>query len=113
MGSEIVIALYKAKPGHETDLEKLIQQHVPILRELELITSRPRLTMKSANGTYMEVIEWANIAAAESAHEHPAVAKIWEGMAVVSEFCKLNDLSEAAKAFTHFKVVPHLSESFQ
>lgn len=113
MVSEIVIALYKAKPGRESDLEKLIEQHVPVLRELELITSRPRLTMKSANGTYMEVIEWSNVEAAEKAHEHPAVAKIWEGMAAVSDFCKLNDLSEATKAFTHFKVVPHLSESFQ
>lgn len=31
MGTEIVIALYKAKPGRESDLEKLIAQHVPVL----------------------------------------------------------------------------------
>lgn len=112
MGTEIVIALYKAKPGREADLEKLIAQHVPVLKDLELITSRPRLTMKSANNTYMEIIEWVDVEAAEKAHEHPAVAKIWEGMATVSEFCKLNDLTEATKSFTHFKVVPHLSEIF-
>ncbi len=112
MESEIVIALYKSKPGCEVELEKLIERHGPVLRELELITSRPRLTMKSADGTYMEIIEWANIDAAEKAHEHPAVAQIWEGMAAVAEFRKLNDLTEATKSFTHFKVVPHLSESF-
>jgi len=112
MGTEIVIALYKAKPGREADLEKLIAQHVPVLRNLELITARPRLTMKSTNGTYMEVIEWSNVEAAEKAHEHPAVAKIWEGMAALADFSKLNDLAEATKAFTHFKVVPHLSEVF-
>jgi len=112
MGTEIVIALYKAKPGCEADLEKLIAQHVPVLKDLELITSRPRLTMKSANDTYMEIIEWVDVDAAEKAHEHPAVAKIWEGMAAVSEFCKLNDLTEATRSFTHFKVVPHLSETF-
>ncbi len=112
MGTEIVIALYKAKPGRESDLEKLIAQHVPVLKDLELITSRPRLTMKSSDGTYMEIIEWANVDAAEKAHEHPAVAKIWEGMAAISEFCKLNDLAEATKSFTHFKVVPHLSETY-
>lgn len=46
MGTEIVIALYKAKPGRESDLEKLIAQHVPVLKELELVTSRPRLIAK-------------------------------------------------------------------
>lgn len=112
MGTEIVIALYKAKSGQESELEKLITQHVPVLRGLELITSRPRLTMKSADGTYMEIIEWVDVEAADKAHEHPAVARIWEGMAAVSEFCKLNDLTEATKSFTHFKVVPHLSELF-
>jgi hypothetical protein len=113
MVTEIVIALYKAKPGREADLEKLIAQHVPVLKELELITSRPRLTMKSADDTYMEIIEWVDVDAAEKAHEHPAVAKIWEGMASISEFRKLNDLAEAAKSFTHFKVVPNLSDSFK
>ncbi len=112
MQTEIVIALYKPKSGRESDLEKLIERHVPVLRDLELITSRPRLTMKSSDGTYMEVIEWTNVDAAEKAHEHPAVAQIWEGMAAVSDFKKLNDLAEATRAFTHFKVVAHLSEAF-
>lgn len=113
MTPEVVFALYKPHPGREKQLEDLIARHVPVLRELELITSRPRLTLKSSDGTYLEVIEWTNVDAAEKAHEHPAVAQVWEAMESVCEFKKLSDLSEAGRAFSHFKLVPHLSESFQ
>jgi hypothetical protein len=110
--TEVVIALYKPREGKEQDLEKLIQKHVPVLRGLGLITSRPRLTLKSSDGTYMEIIEWIDVSAAERAHEHPAVAQVWESMETVSSFQKLKDLPEATKGFSHFKVVPHLSEMF-
>jgi hypothetical protein len=110
--TEVVIALYKPKAGKEQELEKLIVKHVPVLRELELITSRPRLTLKSSDGTYMEIIEWIDVAAADRAHEHPAVAQIWEAMETVSSFRKLGDLSEAGQGFSHFQVVPQLSEVF-
>ena len=110
--TEVVLAMYKPKAGKEKELEKLIDKHVPVLKDLELITNRPRLTLKSNDGTYIELIEWVNVDAAEKAHEHPAVAKIWESMETVAEFRKLADLNEATRAFSHFKVVPHLSESF-
>lgn len=110
--TEVVFASYHPKAGKELDLEKLIKAHAPVLRELELITRRPQLTLKSENGTYIEIIEWIEVGAANRAHEHPAVAKIWEGMAAISEFVKIADVTEAGKAFSHFKVVPHLSENF-
>ena len=110
--TEVVFCLYKAVAGKESELEKLIDRHVPVLRELELITARPRLTLKSQDGTYVEVIEWVDVNAAEAAHEHPAVAQVWEAMEGVSQFRKLADLGEAGKAFSHFQVVPHLSQQF-
>lgn len=110
--TQIVFALYKPKPGQEVALEKLIQKHAPTLKQLGLITNRPSLTMKSSNGTYIEVIEWINVDAAEKAHEHPAVAQIWEGMGAISDFKKLSDLEESGHSFSHFKVVNYLSEKF-
>ncbi len=110
--TQIVCALYKAKLGKEAELESLIQKHVPVLRDLELITNRPRLTLKSRDGTYIEIIEWVDAEAAEKAHEHPAVAQVWEAMGVISEFKKLGDLPESQKSFSHFAVVPGLSEAF-
>lgn len=103
--SEIVFAAYKPHPGKEKELEKLIGQHVPTLRELELITDRQPLTLKSKNGTYIEVIEWRDVNSADMAHEHPAVAKIWESMAKVSDFKAMNSLEETDSPFSHYQVI--------
>lgn len=110
--SEVVFAMYHPKSGKEKELEKLIEMHVPLLKELELITNRPRLTLKSNDGTYIEIVEWVNAESANKAHEHPAIANIWEAMEVICEFKKLADLSEAHSTFSHFKVIAHLSDSF-
>ncbi|MBP9707353.1 MAG: hypothetical protein KBD78_06880 [Oligoflexales bacterium] len=111
--SEVVFAMYRAHTGKEKELEKLIEKHVLVLRELELVTHRPKLTLKSSDSTYIEIIEWVDVDATKKAHEHPAVAKVWEAMATVSDFRKLLDLPEATKAFSHFQVVNSLSEVFE
>lgn len=111
--SEVVFAMYKARLGREKELEDLIAKHVTILRELELVTMRPRLTVQSLDGTYIEIIEWVDADAAEKAHEHPAVARVWEAMEVVSDFRKMNDLPEANRTFSHMPVVAALSEVFE
>ena len=111
--SEIVMAAYKPKAGKENELESLIKKHGPTLLELGLITSRPALTIKSKDGTYIEIMEWVDIEASEKAHEHPAVAKIWEAMEVISQFRKISDLEEAQTKFSHYEVVNSLSENFK
>jgi hypothetical protein len=103
--SEIVFAAYKPHEGKVSELEKLISRHTPLLRELELVTDRPALTIKSKDGTYIEVIEWQNEKTAKMAHEHPAVAKIWEAMAQISDFKTLSSLPEASHSFAHYEVV--------
>jgi quinol monooxygenase YgiN len=111
--SEIVMAAYKAKPGKEIELEALIKSHVPTLLELGLITNRPALTIKSKDGTYIEIMEWVDVEASEKAHEHPAVAKIWEAMEMISQFRKISELDEAKTSFSHYEVVTSLSETFE
>lgn len=111
--SEVVMAAYKPKAGKEKELEALIKQHAPTLLELGLITSRPALTIKSKDGTYIEIMEWIDVEASEKAHEHPAVAKIWEAMEVVSQFRKVSDLEEAKTSFSYYEVVKTLSENFE
>lgn len=111
--SEVVFAMYKAKPGREKELEDLIARHVTILRELDLVTARPRLTVKSSDGSYIEIIEWVDASAAEKAHQHPSVASVWEAMAIVCDFRRLNELPEANKPFSHLPVVDSLSDVFE
>lgn len=105
MASHVVFAAYKPHAGKEDELKLLISRHIPMLRELELITDRPALTLKSRNGTFIEIIEWRDVRSAEKAHEHPKVAEIWEKMDAISKFVPISDLPEAGKAFSHYEVI--------
>jgi hypothetical protein len=100
--SKLVIALYKPKAGKDSELEVLVKKHFPILKEYGLTTEHSSFIAKSSNGTFIEVFEWASESAATKAHDHPAVAKIWEAMALVCDFEKLESLPESKKAFPHF-----------
>lgn len=99
---EVVIAMYRAKPGKMKELEDLVRKHFPILQEYGLATDKTPFIGRSSDGTILEIFEWANAEAARKAHDHPAVAKIWEAMAVVCDFGKLEQLPEAKNMFPHF-----------
>jgi quinol monooxygenase YgiN len=102
MKPEIVIACYRPREGKDEALKKLLLEHVPTLRNQELITDRPIIQARAEDGTWLEVFEWRSKEAASQAHEHPAVAKVWEAMAKVCEFATLDSLPEASKPFAHF-----------
>ncbi|MCX6125034.1 MAG: hypothetical protein NTV34_09860 [Proteobacteria bacterium] len=100
--SQVVMAMYRPKQGKTADLESLVKKHFPVLKEYGLTTEHPPFIGRSTDGTIVEVFEWASPESAKKAHDHPAVAKIWEAMAMVCEFGKLEQLSEASKPFPHF-----------
>jgi hypothetical protein len=99
---EVVIALYRPKAGKVSELEQLVKAHFPVLKEYGLTTERETLIARSSDGTIIEIFEWASSEAAKKAHDHPAVAKIWEAMAMVCDFGKLEGLAEAKQPFPHF-----------
>lgn len=102
---KIVIAIYKPAAGKEKELDALVAKHVPTLRELGLATSRESVQMRAADGAVVEIFEWTSEEAARQAHDHPAVAKIWESMGKIAGFGKLQDLPESGKAFAHFSPI--------
>lgn len=99
----LVMAIYKPKSSAGGQLETLIKQHYPTLREFELATTREPFIGRSSDGSYIEIFEWVSEAAAKRAHDHPAVAKIWEAMAKVCDFGALNQLPESQKVFPQFQ----------
>jgi len=105
MSTEIVIATYKPHAGNDEALRALIREHLPTLRKYELATDRPSILMRAKDGTYLEIFEWATADSARQAHEHPAVAKIWEGMGALGEMPTLGQLDEAKQTFPHFEPV--------
>ncbi|MEZ5993184.1 MAG: hypothetical protein R3E76_12650 [Planctomycetota bacterium] len=103
MNSEIVIAMYRPfDQANESALRELIRQHNTTLRVEEMITERPAILMQAEDGTYIEIFEWLP-GAAEAAHEHPAIQKIWKRMQELCDFAPLISLPEAEKSFPHFK----------
>ena len=102
MNPEIVIALYRPNEGGDEELRALIDEHIPTLRRLELITDRPAILCRSKDGTYLEIFEWRNANSSSRAHEHPEVARIWEAMGEIAAFPALSEVPEAGGRFPHF-----------
>ena len=99
---EVVFALYKPLEGKDEELRRIIAQHLPVLRRLELITDRPAILARSKNGTYIEIFEWRTAESAGLAHHHPEVAKVWEAMGAVCDMPLLESLEEVKERFPHF-----------
>lgn len=63
-----------------------IRDHVPILRSEGLATDREPTVMRAADGTYLEVFEWASAQAFEAAHSGPVVQKLWDRFGEACEY---------------------------
>lgn len=105
MGAQIVIATYRPHDGNDEALQALIRKHLPTLRKYELATDRPSMLLRAADGTYLEIFEWVSEESAGLAHEHPAIAKIWEGMGALGDMPALGQLAESKQTFPHFEPV--------
>ena len=54
----ISVACYKPRPGCVEALLELVRNHLPPLRSEGLVTDRPSIVMRTADGTIIEVFEW-------------------------------------------------------
>jgi hypothetical protein len=86
---ETVICLYRVRAGNEEQFSALLTRHWPTLHKLGLTTDQPPRHYRGAEDgggpLFVEVFEWADGAAAGSAHEHPEVMAIWEPMDRLTE----------------------------
>ena len=84
-----VICTYRVKEGKEKDFEALLKGHVKTLREHGLATDTPSRIYLGKEGAdapfYVEIFEWKDEAAKDTAHELPEVLAVWEPMGVLCE----------------------------
>jgi hypothetical protein len=97
----VVIVAYRPKPGREAELDQLTREHVPLLRSEGLATERLAIAAKAADGTVVEVFEWAE-GGVERAHHNPAVTKLWQRYADACEIVPLNQVAESSTMFASF-----------
>jgi hypothetical protein len=101
----IVIACYRPKPGQNDALRQLVRTHVPALHAAGLVTARAAIAMEAADGTIVEVFEWASADAIARAHSHPVVLKMWEEYGKVCDYVPVAQVPEASQMFAEFAPV--------
>ena len=80
----------------------IVRRHVPTLRQLGLATERAATLLRAADGSLIEVFEWASPAAINAAHEHPVVQAMWAEFDAACEHVKLAALAETQALFAEF-----------
>ena len=98
----VVIACYRPKSGKNAELEALTKEHVPTLRAQGLVTDRTPIISRAADGTNVEVFEWASQEAIDKAHTNPEVLKLWERYGEVCDYGKLIEVKESSDPWAMF-----------
>jgi hypothetical protein len=112
--TRIVIAVYRPKRGMEDVLLSEVRDHHQLLRSEGLATDREPVVMRSADGSIIEVFEWASAAAIAEAHGNPRVQAMWARFEACSVYGQLSDLPEAGAMFAEFSPVDlRLAAPFQ
>jgi hypothetical protein len=104
MGS-VSVACYRPRPGCEAALLELVRNHLPPLRAEGLVTERPSIVMRTADGTIVEVFEWASQEAIAGAHHNAAVIELWKRFEAVCTYETPANLLEFQNMFAHFEAL--------
>jgi hypothetical protein len=101
----LVIVAHRPKAGKEAVLLAEVRDHHALLRSEGLATDREPTIMCAADGTIIEVFEWASQAAIEEAHNNPRVNAMSGRFFACCDTMPLNQLPEAAAMFAEFTPV--------
>jgi hypothetical protein len=101
----MVMALFRPKPGKEAELDACMRDHLPVLRGQGLATERPSTVLRAADGTLVEIFEWASQEAIAAAHGNAEVGKLWARYEACCDYVTLADLPEAREMFPSFALM--------
>jgi hypothetical protein len=104
MGS-ISVACYKPRHGSEQALLDLVRNHLPPLRAQGLVTDRPSVVMRTADGTIVEIFEWVSKEAIAGAHTNPVVLELWKRFEAACWYETPSNLAEFQNMFAHFEPI--------
>ncbi len=91
-----VLCIYRVKDGKEDEFRPLLEKHWPTLNSIGLVTSEPARWYaskdKKGRRLFLEIFEWKDGNAPQSAHELPEVMAIWEPMGELADDMEFLDL---------------------
>lgn len=97
-GPVTMLVSYHPKAGRESELRALVEQHYPTLQRLGLVTDMPaRVWQATAKGSdrpfFVELFQWRDGGASNTAHQTPEVMAAWETMGPILERLDLVELT--------------------
>lgn len=101
----IVICAFRPKPGKETDLRKVVADHLDVLRSQGLATDRKSIVGKAKDGTIIEVFEWMSEKAIDDAHKNAMVRQLWDRYEACCDSISLRNVAETESPFPGFEPV--------
>lgn len=104
MGS-IWVACYKPNHGCEEALLELLRNHVPPLRAEGLVTERPSITMRSQDGTIVEVFEWVSEGVLKGAWQNGIVMDLQKRLGTLSRRVRASELPEFQNVLSYFEAI--------
>jgi hypothetical protein len=105
MGSPVtVLATYRPKKGKEARFFTLLKRHWPTLKKAGLVAPTPpriwKATDKRTRRVYfVEMIEWKDAKASDTAHRTPEVMAVWGPMLPLLESMELALVKPVALPF--------------
>src|SRR5688572_11598045 len=79
-----IVVIYRAKKGHEDELEVLVRGHGPLMERIGLCGPKPaevwRTVDRQGNVAFVEHFQWKDAQAPQTAHQLPEVMAVWEPM---------------------------------
>lgn len=100
-----VIVLYRPKKGKDEQVLELVRNHLPVLRSQKLVTDRDAMFMRAADGTIIEIFEWASSDAIGDAHQNPVVQELWKKFGEVCDYEVPANLKEFQNLFSEFEMI--------
>lgn len=98
----MVIVAYRPLDQKEPELKALLAEHWSILMDQNLVTARPVIIMKSRQGEYIEIFEWASSESIEKAHHNEVVQALWQKFAQVCDYIPISQIAESEQLFSEF-----------
>lgn len=103
--SRVAINAYRPKPDKEVVLLAELRDHQSLLWSEGLATDLEPIVMRAADGTLIEIFQWASPAAIEDAHRNARVQAAWKRLEACADFVPLAGVAGADKAFADFERV--------
>ena len=91
-----VLCIYRVKDGKEGEFRPLLEKHWSTLNNMGLVTSEPAQWFlsqdKNKRKCFVELFEWKDAKAPQTAHELPEVMAVWEPMGELVDDMEFLDL---------------------